>query len=294
MRALLNQDFKVRLRVEDEGGILVDAAAPPSLTAVSSAGDPATVITPADHEATGLYAWEIPPLTTLDTYTLNFSWQVSGSSYTRAKTDKVKVVRDRVCPLWMYREDPELAEISTLKMLRLSDAVDEWLESALMFAPVETAFEEAFIVPRDTALLRVPDAKFVMTVTGVTCGEREFTQTEIDDLRVTQGRIERGHTGWGFLTGTSNAAAWQSGDRLLVRGTHGPRPDWTAGVPEDLQRVAVILARYANRQANYPERARQVVTDGAMITFSMPSPDKPTGLPEVDLAVTRYRVQGAV
>ncbi len=294
MRAVLNQDFKIRLRTEDEGGVLVDAAIDPSVTVVSTAGDPVTVSSAPVRESQGLYVWTVAPQRDLDVLTANFSWQASGSSYTRLRSDSIKIVADRVVPLWAYREDPELAEIPTLKLLRLSDAVDEWLESALQFAPVETAFDEVFIVPRATASLRVPTAKFVKTVTKVVCNDYEFTPTELADLRVIQGRVERGHTGWGFLTGTEHQAAWAGNARIRVCGTHGPRLDWTAGVPEDLQRVAIILARYANRASNYPERARQVVTDGAMITFSMPSPDKPTGLPEVDLAVTRYRVQSAV
>ena len=59
--------------------------------------------------------------------------------------------------------------------------------------------------------------------------------------------------------------------------------------------VAMLtLARYCARGSNFPERASQIMSEQSLITFSTPSPNKPTGLPEVDGVLSRHSLNSAL
>lgn len=284
MRAVLNREAVVRLRVEDEGGTLVAATSTPALTVTKVDG---TSVTPGSvtAESTGVYVATIPPQAALDVLTCNWSYAVSGN--TRSYTEKVAIVRDRVAPLWAFREDPELAELSTTAFLRVVERVEDWFEDALNFPIADRWFTRTWRVRRPTTGLVIPQVPFPKTITAVTVNDTAFTAADLTDLDIVRNTVERGVTGNPFLTGVSHP--WMDG-QYTVTGTCGPPEDWNARCPEDLQRAAVILARYLSRGSNYPERARQVLTDGANIILSTPSADRPTGLPDVDGVVARYRL----
>jgi hypothetical protein len=81
---------------------------------------------------------------------------------------------------------------------------------------------------------------------------------------------------------------WISG-RYQMWFTHG-----AINPPADLRAATQKLISHAAKVSNYPERAAQVITEGATILFSLPSPDRPTGLPEVDAVLVRRRTQSEI
>jgi hypothetical protein len=275
MRAVLNREAVARLRVDDDSGAYVNADATPSLTVTDAAGD---TITPGSVSAsgTGRYEAVIPAQDALTRLTVNWSYAVSGES--RATAETINVVERRIVPLWRYREDAELDELTAEQMLRLADIVEDWFVSALQYPPVREHASVTFRPARNSDRLYVPGCPFPKAVLSVTVGDTALTDTELANLEIDGGGIYR-------------PGGWRTEQLVTVELEHGgPAGAFGAGVPEDVVRAAVILGRYANRGNNYPERARQVATEGALVTFSTPAPDRPTGLPEVDSVVTRYRL----
>lgn len=288
MHAVLNRETVVRLRVDDEGGNLIPADGTPTLTVETADGDPVTPGAVA-AEATGLYASTIPAQVAVTDLVANWSYAVSGSN--RSRRQVVRVVSERLVEPWRLREDTELATLSNVAIIQLMDVVQDWFRDALKFPVAEEYFTRTFRVRNQTSELLIPDTPFPVSIAAVKVDQTVFTSDEIADLQIVGGTVERGISADPFLTG-----GWPGGCRhawapglYTVTGTHGPRDDWQE-LPEDLRRAAGILARYVSRKSNYPERARAVATDGAQIVLSTPSADRPTGLPDVDGVVGRYRL----
>lgn len=301
MRIVQDQEAVLRLRVEDEGGTLVAADSTPTITvsdhtgtALSGGAAPSAVTA----ESTGIYTSTLPPRASLDVLTANWSFSPTGSSYTRAKRETLVGVSDRVVPLWRLREDPELTDLSTLDILRLSQKIDDWAESALGFAPVETAFTRTFRQRlSSTEQLLIPGVPYPKSLTSVVVDGTAWTSDDLSELIYGIGVWRDTGANLSFLTGTPTNRIGFSYGSYVVRGTHGPpnTPDWEDGVPVDLQDALVALARYAAREGrNYPERATQISDESTLIMFSMPGPGRPTGLPEVDGTIVRYSLQQQV
>lgn len=270
MRAVLNREVVVRLRVDDDSGALVAPVSLPTLTVTDPDGATVTVGT-VTNTSLGVYEATVDPQSVLTRLTATWSIPVSGG-FTRVVDEAVEIVERRVVPLHRLREDPELAELSAESMGRLADIVEDWFKSALHFPPVREYVEQTFRPHRETTVVYVPDVVYPKALRSVTV---DGVAMDLDDYEITAG-------------GVYTAAGWRPDSTVTIGIEHGgPRP-FDGGLPAELVRAAIILARYANRGNNYPERARQVATEGALITFSAPSPDRPTGLPEVDSVVTKY------
>lgn len=296
MRIASHREAVLRLRVDDEGGLLIDAAATPVLSVkdwdgVALAG--AEVPSAVTRESQGVYRAELPGRTDLEILTANWSFQPSGGSFTRTQANEVLVVSDRIAPLPRFREDPELSAWSAPVMSRLVDTVEDWFRQALGFPVCYEPFERSWIVPSRSAQVVIPGIAYPKTLTSLTVGG---DVVDVDGLEITGNSFRRSSgSNQSFITGVPYSGLQWSGGWAVARGTHGMRPDWQGIVPEDLKRAAVILARYCSRQAtNYPERASQVAEENTLIYFSTPTVGKPTGLPEVDGVVTRYALNSAI
>lgn len=298
MRIIRGREAALRLWVDDEGGTLIDAATLPVLTvkdqdgvALSGGLEAGTVV----KESTGVYSAPLPPQADLSIMTANWSYKPSGGTYTRTKSDVLTIVDRRLTPYTRYREDPELESLDTPNLLRLADVVEDWFLSAMQFPSVETPFERSWRVTSfNDSTISIPTVPYPRTLTRWTVGDTLLTDDELANLEIVGSQIQQA---WGsntsFLTGSATQATQWSSGRYVVRGTHWA--PWGSDVPEDLQRAAVILARYASRGGkNYPERASQVQEESTLIYFSTPSPLKPTGLPEVDGVVARYSLNSVI
>lgn len=298
-RIARNREAILRLRVDDEGGLLIDAAATPVLSVkdwdgVALAG--AEVPSAVTRESQGVYRAELPGRTDLEILTANWSFQPSGGTFTRTSVEELLVVDRRVAPLWMFREDPELEDLSATNLLRLVDCVEDWFRSALGFPAAPEPFERSWRVSTLAApTIGIPGIVFPESLTSWSVNDEVLDADQLAGLKVVGSHIaQTGGQDLSFLTGTRVSPSWGDG-RYLVRGVHGGRPDWNGETPGDLQRAAVILARYASRNStNYPERASQIAEENTLIFFSTPSYKKPTGLPEVDGVVSRYSLDSAI
>lgn len=297
MRLVQNHEATLRLRVEDEGGNLVPAAELPTLD-VRDPADAAVSVSSVTAESVGVYTATVEPRERLELLVANWSFKPSGSSYTRAKREALVGVADRIVPLWRLRQDPELSELSNVNMVRLSEKVDAWAQSALGFAPVETAFTVTFTQRlSSTDSLLLPEVPYPRSVTSMSVNGTAFSDEDIAGFHYGAGIWRGTGSNESFLTGTPPQRLGFDYGTYVVVGTHGPPqdPEWSGGVPVDLQDALVTLARYAAREArNYPERATQISDESTLIMFSMPGPGRPTGLPEVDGVIARYSLQQQV
>lgn len=289
MRAIRNREIVVRVRVDDEGGTLAAATGTPSIAVVNGSGAAVAGVSAVASESTGVYKATIPPQAQLDELTV--TWTVVIGGFTRTYTEQIMIVADRLVPLWRLREDVELATLSNADLLRCAEAVEEWFKDALGFPPVEESYRATFNHPGG-ARLRIPGIWYPKTAVEIFQGTTAVSAADLATLEVVEGAFEYQYSGgYDALTGLGQKL-WAEG-RKTVWITHGAPTDW-AGVPEDVVRAAAVLARYIARDSNYPERARSVQTEGAIISFSTPSHDRPTGLPEVDGVINRYAVDLAV
>lgn len=87
-------------------------------------------------------------------------------------------------------------------------------------------------------------------------------------------------------TGDRFTEATPQGHNIVIKYEWGePGPNL------DLQRATLALARYIllNAESSIPDRARLMQTEWAMFHLDTASEEKPTGLPEVDAVLCRYR-----
>lgn len=265
MRIARNREAVLRLRVDDEGGILTSADDPPTYEVVDSLAAVVASGTAAE-ESSGIYAATLAARPDPEILTLRWELEVGGQA--RVVEEPLMVVQDRIAPLWRFRQEETLASMRTEDFLLLIGIVEDWLSSALKWPVCEEPFVETVRPGRARNELLLPFVPFPTRIDAITQDGVAVTDT----ISIGDGGVLLRDAGW-------NDAVY------TVTGLH--RGPWGA-TPEDLIRAAVVLARYAARASNYPERARQIATEGAVITFTTPSPDRPTGLPEVDLAVSRY------
>ncbi len=300
-RYLVNREAVLRVRIDDEAGTLVDTdASVPTLVVTDGDGTVVSGLSVVSHESTGVYKAIVPPRTKMDVYTA--TWTATVGGYTRTIVQHFIVQAQRVIGMSRLREDSEMAGLSTTAMQRLVDAVEDWFESALGFPPVEQPLRRTFESPGGRRL-RVPGAMFPLQLFDIKELDTSIDAQTLATLRVVDGAIVYPDTvqfpgdtaSWDIVQG--GPARYFRPGQMSVYITHGAKwSRWDGGrdMPEDLVRAAGVLARYVSRTNNYPERARQVATEGALITFSMPAHDRPTGLPEVDQVITRYGVDTSV
>lgn len=276
MRAIIGRETPVRVAIEDSGGILTDADSTPTVAVTDWNGDAVAGVGTVSQIDTGIYEATLPVFTSEDRLDVVFSATVG--TIARTYSGVVPVVQGLVAELGTLRRDAELAELSALNLQDISDIVEDTLEDVLHFPPTPMLEQEIWRF-RGGRRMSSPRMRFIDSVVSLDIDGVAYTPA---DLEVTDGSVY-------IADGTS----FPSG-RVTLWATHGPPDSWQRGVPGDMRRAAVILARYTARTNNYPERARMIQTDGAMLTFSMASYDRPTGLPEVDGILFRYRVLEAI
>lgn len=285
MRAVLGRPVRVRVRTYDEFGILADlpGSAVPTISVTAGDGTAVAVSGPVVNEAIGTYVATIPAQGELDTLVASWSWDSC------TETELILLEAYRLVPLHVLKADPEIAALPNHDFIRLVDVVEDWFTDALGYPVAPICLRKVFNFPGGRRL-RVPGAFFPRELVSAADGSVVLSQSAIDAVRVVDGAFEFDAVGSYDPIIGGCSSSWGSGYKS-VRVVHGPPWDQP---PADLQRAAVTLARYAARGSNYPERARSVTTEHSMITFATPDARHPTGLPDVDGAVTRYAIDSIV
>lgn len=284
MRVEVGREIVLRLIVEDDDGRVTEADATPTVTVTDSAGATVTVGTVAVDEETSEYRATVEARDEVDR--LDVTWTFAVASHTRTVRDEVVVVSERLVTLARMRQDAEMQDADGELLRRVQDEIEAWFASALKTPAVREFARTEFRLRYDSPEMRLPTVLAptkVRRIAYVTSLTNQSQEVVLDPAAysIVNGALVRVAND-SFLTGLSSSASFVAGwYRIDVE--HG-----LDSVPADLRRAAVALARHCARHSNYPDRARRVVTQETEIDFSLPSPDRPTGLPEVDAAIARH------
>lgn len=235
----------------------------------------------ATENGTGIYEYSLGGQSVLDRYTVAFDFD---GEYT--ETVPVDVIGRRLVPLARLREQSDLASASGTVLRRVADAVEDWFAEALGFPPVPEGLRVTWQRHRKSRTLEVPDVKRLISVVSLTIGTTTYDSDEfyLADDRV----ILNASTADPLILGLTDPILWPTG-KAVAHVEHGlEHPD------EPLLRAGETLARYVVRTSNFPERAARIIDGDAEIVFSMPSADRPTGLPEVDGILALYDEDAAI
>lgn len=282
MRALTNREYTLRLDVTDNDGNLVSADTDPTVTLKDADGTTVTSGT-ATEDATGEYAFEAEPHDTPGVYTAE--WSVTVNGHDRTTVRDVDLVESRLAPLAAIRKalDAETQEWSGPsvrgEVVRAVLAeVEDWFHDALNYPPYLRADRVNVDVPSLRPRVRVPSITRPVEVLAVSSPDTSTGLPSPSDvlLRPPFLKIDGGKR-WNDI-------------RYTLDLKHGLEV-----VPHDLRKAAVRFAEHVADENDLPARASSVSTgDGAVISLALPSPARPTGIPDVDGVLRRYRLPAAV
>jgi len=296
MRAAAGRPATLRWQLTDDVGDVLTPDGNVSVTV--TAGDGITVVagpTNATYDATNkVFTYVLPGQTQLDSLTANWSALVGGIAYTA--TTAVDIVGQRLVDPYVLRQDPVIAGVFTglggaMALVSLMDQIEQGISYILGYPVVTEGFREQWDTLRGT----LNDALYVSgTVNGLPYGWGAGKML-IPQVRMPV-KVYGGSINGVTMDPTADVAKllvqtgalvwadyrpWISG-RYSMWGTHGdPSPS------AELAWVAKKLVHHFAQTTDFPDRAYSITTEGASIMFSMPSPDRPTGIPEVDAILNR-------
>jgi hypothetical protein len=259
------------------------------------------------NESDKVWEWTLPPQSQLDSLEATWSAIVDGVTFT--ETYEVDIVYSRLANPWLMRlQDPDIARIAAAPMgkqalLILIDEIEEGIRDILGYPPVLEGYRLCWDTLRGT----LNDALYVsgtvnglpygwgagkMLVPGIKFPQQIYSGSingvpmdPINDIPMLL--IQNGALIW------ADYRPWISG-RYTLWGTHGGGTDGGPDPDGDLKRAARRLCHHFAQHVDFPDRAYSIVTEGASILFSMPAPDRPTGLPEVDAVLARKRLTSVI
>ena len=271
-----DNDTTLRVRFTDEDGNASDADGDVEVEVVDGDGNSIHSDTLSSNAGSkGVYETVLPAQSTLDELTV--TWTATVDTLAREINYPAFVIGSRLVSFSTLRTDPEIGSLGHDALAAALTAAESWFRDALEFPPFAIGERLGFELPSPTPRLLVPGVLYPRKVNDVKLNGDAFDASDLAEVTARRGAFER-------VTSTGTRRLWQAGwyDLHVEHGWDAPTADLT--------RAARIFVRYLARQVAYPERAREVVTDGAVISFSMPSADRPTGIPEVDGVVNRYGV----
>jgi hypothetical protein len=303
VRAVVGRPATLRWQLTDDVGDVLTPTGSVTVSVVAGDGatpvaGPLTATLNATNEA---YEVALPPQSQLDTLTATWSAPVAGVAY--SATTVIDVVAQRLVDPYILRQDSIIQAIFSgaqgpLQLVQLMDQVEEGIRYILGYPPVLEGFRTEWDTLRGT----LNDALYVSgTVNGLPygwgAGKMRIPGTKIpvqiysgtingvalDPINdVPKLNIENGMLVW------ADYRPWISG-RYQWWGTHGE-----SNPAADLRWAAKKLCHHFAQTSDFPDRAYSITTEAASILFSMPSPDRPTGIPEVDAVLNRLRLESVI
>jgi hypothetical protein len=296
MRAAAGRPATLRWQLTDDVG---DVLTPDGNVVVKVyAGDGVTVVagpTNATYDASNkVFVYTLPGQAQLDSLTAQWSCLVGGIAYNA--TTQIDIIGQRLVDPFILRQDSVINSVFTglggaMALVSLMDQIEQGISSILGYPVVLEGFREQWDTLRGT----LNDALYVSgTVNGLPYGWGAGKML-IPQVRMPV-QIYAGSVNGVTMDPTNDVAKllvqtgalvwsdyrpWISG-RYSMWGTHGdPNPS------EELRRVAAKLVKHWATTTSFPDRAFSITTEGAQIMFSMPTPERPTGIPEVDGILNR-------
>ena len=232
----------------------------------------------ANNGATGAYDFTLTAAThTAALGKLKITWTATVATLAVQDIQYMEAVGARYFPRVQLRDmrgvnDPVRYLTADLEWAR--DVAEEFFDQYLETSYVERVSTETYDGDGSTSLFvgRLPARSIVSaTIDGVAATITGWTITSSGWLR-TDGDI------------FTSAIA---GQNIVITYTWGR----TDGVPSDLSRAALRFARHVllTEETTIPDRARMLQTEIGLFHLDTANEKQPTGLPEVDSVLTRYR-----
>ncbi len=272
MRTLTGAEFLLTIYTETTAGELVDADGNVTYVVRDGAGEPIDTGS-ATNEDVGTYTIEVAPLGEPDELRVEVAYDVNG--VTRTEDYPVEVVGSRLVPSWLARDvinedrnEQGYTDLPDDDLARIMREVEDTFTSALGFPPYLKPLRTT-VDSKGGRRLRVPGAALPKAVYTAT-----FDGEAIDGALAERFHLVREADGH-----------WPRG-RIDLHLGHG----WS-DTPSDLVRAGYVYARELARKSTLPSRATEVATEGAVFSLATPGSATPTGVPEVDGVLLRYRLR---
>lgn len=231
----------------------------------------------ASEVATGIYSYQLDPQADLDILTV--TWAGVFNDATQTIVTEVAIVDSYFASVAEIRALDSLSDTSKYSLATVSEAR----------AHAETLFEHycnrAF-VPRY--------ARVVLDGSGL-----DYCYLPHNQIRrlinVTEDDVELDTSEWiiyedGKLYRPNDAFSTNAKQNVSITYEHG-----YAYVPTDIKRAFLTFVRYLLLEAynKIPDRTLNYNADGMFVQMAQAGPNRPTGLPEVDAVLNRYRAPKA-
>lgn len=302
MRVIANRKATLKWLITNDQGTPTDPAADPvpavvvtDSAGVSVAAGAGTIV------GSGLVTFELPAQALCDRLIARLTSTVDGA--VRVDAGVVDIVGSRIIPDDFIADDGTLSKLSPERRDRVLASVEVGFRDIIGFPVVaegaRTGWDHGSSYgasslggfPTVTGLpygmatsggrLRIPGVNEPLTIYSFSIDGIAFGAPDLALIGAVDGTLQ-----W------MDRRGWQPG-RYLMHLAHGiefPEPD--------LQDVALVMARYIAKRlpspsrknpSLLPERTASLTTDSGLIVFARPSAEQPTGLPEVDAVLIRYR-----
>lgn len=272
-------DVLVTLYVDGVAADVSGAGAAVTVAVVNAAGTTVAASGAATDGDTGVYRRAIAAAAIPDVTVLTATWTVVTGTRNYQFVTTHEVVGGHVVTLG------ELRSFGRRRMASTSDFTEERLDRFRTFFD-EFAYDYCGVAftPRyrsvtldgsGTDMLRLPDREVVQVFSATVDG----VAVTVSDLKVyASGRIQY-------------ASGWTAGYRnVVVNYEHG-----FTKTPHDIRRAACLLADKIVVPGDTPATAFSVTDETGTYHLAMPGEyGRPTGVPEVDTALNRYRQPGIV
>jgi hypothetical protein len=298
VRVAAGRPATLRLHLVDEAGGPTPADAGVTISVLDGAGGPLYTAQAATAEAgpDAVYTWKLPPQAKLDALTATWAATVAGVAVTVPAA--VDVIARRLIEPWILQQDKDLADLPAESLLILLDQGEELIRDVVGYPPVL----EGVRVTWDSLRGTLGDAVYVSgTLSGLPYGmgagrmlipgvkfPQQFYSGSVNGVAmdpvndIAKLSVQNGALAW------TDYRPWISG-RYAMWLTHGdPKP------PRDLSWACGKLVKHAAKTFDYPDRATMVITEGATISLGLATPDRPTGIPEVDAVLVRARLGSVI
>jgi hypothetical protein len=274
LRLVTSGTYHLEVATTSEAGSLVTPTTPFTV-GVEDGGGAAVLAPTAATGITGGIAYEATygVMDDLDTYTCTWTGMIGAAA--KEWTSIVEVAGGYLFEISEMRAfDPAFADASKYsdaKMRAARTAAEQRLERACRVAFVPRA-RRLTLTGDDTASLRLPD-NALRGVTSLAVDGVAFTADELDALDVRE---------WGRVSRT-DGLVFDSGAVIAIFYEHG------ADYPDSpVVQAAMLLAREYLVRSALSSRATVEATDVGFFRVSVASPDRPTGLPEVDAVIADF------
>lgn len=273
----------------------------PTVTATRANGTvlAAPAVTDDTATAPGRYYVTFTPAThTVRLDTIALAWSATVNSLAQVRADEVEVVGARYFEVADLRAMKGLENVAAYPTASLEVArtiAEEFVEDYTRAAWVPRARTEVFDAPELYGRLRhqrdwrAEPGGHVFHLEDVPC--RAVIAATVDGVAQNVSGWKVSEEGVLRTDGDVLVSSAYAGQGVVLEYEYGhPAP------PEDLRRATMRLARHVllTELTAVPDRANMMTTEFATFRLETAGDDRPTGLPEVDAVLNRYRHQPPV